>query len=257
MKKKLIVFALAIWMICFTNACKESNTTENPGLTIIADASYYPVGEGTSYKYSVERTDSNGVLSTGTRSTLLSGNAIIEDVPYQVQIDTVDMEGQISASLSYFRKTESGVFFFFDTTGLSISLSDTALQYLTLDSEIRLIYIPISDYSSWIAFKINFARAIINFNPVEVSVAYDGKDSLTVVNTDVEAVRLKFTLKYQVDPSTVPQSFFAKGWLAKDIGFVKWEGNGAIIGVLTGRGVDLADTSSVVVMNVTEYNIQR
>jgi hypothetical protein len=214
------------------------------------------LGEGTSYKYSVERTDSNGNQSNGSRSTLLSGSTTIAGVPYQIQIDTVNIAGETSTGLSYFRKTDSGVFFFLDTTGLGSSIADTLLQYLTIDPEIRLLYIPISDNSSWTAFRINLNYGIINFNPIEVSVAYDGKENLSVGSSDVQAVKLKFTLKYQTNPLSTPQNFIAYGWLAKDIGFVKWDGNGTIIGAFTGSGVDFADTNSTVVMNLMEFDIK-
>jgi hypothetical protein len=257
MKRNLILFVLLMGVVYFINACKESNTTETEEGSIVADASYYPVGEGTSYKYSVERTDSNGNQSNGSRSTLLSGSTTIAGVPYQIQIDTVNIAGETSTGLSYFRKTDSGVFFFLDTTGLGSSIADTLLQYLTIDPEIRLLYIPISDNSSWTAFRINLSyQGIINFNPIEVSVAYDGKENLSVGSSDVQAVKLKFTLKYQTNPLSTPQNFIAYGWLAKDIGFVKWDGNGTIIGAFTGSGVDFADTNSTVVMNLMEFDIK-
>jgi len=255
MTRNLMLFVLLMGVICFNNACKESNTTETEAGPIVADASYYPVGDGTSYKYSVVRTDSNGRQSNGSRSTLLSGNTTIAGVPYQIQIDTVNIAGETSTGLSYFRKTASGVFFFLDTTGLASSIADTLIQYLTIDPEIRLLYIPVGDNSSWTAFKINLNyQGIINFNPIELNIAYDGKEDLSVGGSDVEAVRLKFTLKYQT--LSAPRNFFAYGWLAKDIGFVKWEGNGTIIGAFTGSGVDFADTNSTVVMNLTEFDIK-
>lgn len=257
MKRNLLLFVLLIAVVYFINACKESSTTQTEEGTVVADTSYYPVGDGTSYKYNVDRTDSNGTQTSGNRSTLYSGNITIAGTPYQIQIDTVNISGLISRGFSYFRKTESGVFFFLDTAGLASSIPDTLIQYITIDSEIRLLYIPVSENSSWTAFRINLNyQGIINFNPIEVSVAYDGKDNLSVGGSNVEAIRLKFTLKYQTDPFTAPKNFFAYGWIAKGIGFVKWEGNSTIIGTFTGNGVDFADTSSTVVMNLTEYDIK-
>jgi hypothetical protein len=262
MKKDLIFFILLAGAICFINACKEAATTQNPVGTIVADATYYPVGDGTFYKYSEEFTDSDGIESSRSRSTLFSGNATIAGVPYQVQINTVEIAGQTSVSSFYFRKTDSGVFFFLDSTKLFPSIPDTLIQYLTIDSEVRLLYLPVSDNSIWTAFKINLNyMGLINFNPVEVTTTYDGQETLTLNlnsgNTDIETIRLKFGLKYQPDPSKPPQSFTAFGWLAKNIGFVKWGGNAAIIGAFTGDGVDFADTSSVVVIDIVDFNIAK
>lgn len=261
MKRNLILFVLIAASIYFINACKESSTTESPAGTVVADASYYPVNDGTSYKYNVDRTDSNGTKTTGERSTRYLGAQVIANVAYQAQFDSINMSGQTSTSLSYFRKTDSGVFFFLDTTGLSVSTPELIpyLQYLTIDSEMRLLFFPVSDNSNWTVFKMNINTEGFSFNPVEVNTTYDGRETLTLnlnsVSTDVEAVRLKFTLKYQTDPFTIPQNFIAYGWVAKDIGFVKWEGSGTIIGAFTGKGVDFADTSSIVLMNVTEFVI--
>jgi hypothetical protein len=105
--------------------------------------------------------------------------------------------------------------------------------------------------------NINY-QGVINFNPVELRAEYEGKDSL-VLNLapprSVQAVRIKFTLNIRTDPfSTTTTQYVARGWIAKGIGFVKWEGNGTIVGVFTGNGVDLDDTSSVYTENLIEYN---
>jgi hypothetical protein len=263
MKKNLILFVLLVGAVCFINSCKkESSSAESPGTgTDVADASYYPTGDGTSYKYSVARTDSDGTQSNGERTTRYEGTQLIANTAYQVQVDSVNISGTTTASLSYFRKSETGVFFFLDTTGLAASTPELIpyLQYLTIDSEMRLLLLPVEDNSNWSVFKMSINAPGFSFSPVEVATAYDGKETLTLSlnsgNVDIETVRLKFNLKYQSDPLKSSQNFVAYGWLAKDIGFVKWEGSGIIIGAFTGSGINFADTSSVVIMNISDYNI--
>jgi hypothetical protein len=263
MKKNLILFVLLVGAVCFINSCKkESSSSENPSAgTDIADASYYPVGDGTSYKYNVARTDSDGTQNSGERTTHYEGTQLIGNTTYQAQIDSINISGITSVSLSYFRKSETGVFFFLDTTGLAASTPELIpyLQYLTIDSEMRLLLFPIEDNSNWSVFKMTINATGFSFSPVEVTAAYDGKETLTLNlnsgNVDVETIRLKCTLKVQTDPLSPPQSFSAYCWLAKDIGLVKWDGNGTIVGAFTGNGIDFADTSSTVIMNVTDYNI--
>ena len=265
MKKNLILFVLLVGAVCFINSCKkDSSSPENPTTgTVVADASYYPAGDGTSYKYNVDKTDSNGTQSTGERTTHYMGTQLIASATYQVLIDSINISGIATTSLSYFRKDDKGVFFFLDTTGLVASTPELIpyLQYLTFDSEMKLLALPIEDNSSWSVFKMNINATGFSFSPVEVTTAYDGKETLTLNlnsgNVDVETIRLKFTLKVQTDPLSPPQSYFAYGWIAKDIGFVKWEGNGTIIGAFTGNSINFADTSSVVVQVLAEYSIAK
>ena len=180
-----------------------------------------------------------------------------------MEVDSINISGFTTASLSYFREDNNGVSFLLDTTGLVASTPAIIpyLQYLTLDSEMKLLTFPISDNSNWSVFGMTINATGFSFSPVVVTTAYDGKETLTLNlssgNVDVETVRLKFTLKVQTDPLNPPQSFVAYCWLAKDIGLVKWDGNGAIVGAFTGNGIDFADTTSTVIMNVTDYNISK
>ena len=230
MKRNLILFVLLVGTVCFINSCKkESSSSESPPTgTDIADASYYPAGDGTSYIYNVDRTDSNGTQNSGERTTHYQGTQLIESTTYQVQIDSINISGITTTNLSYFRKSETGVFFFLDTTGLAASTPELIpyLQYLSIDSEMRLLLLPIDDNSNWSVFKLTINGAGFSFSPVEVTTAYDGKETLTLNlnsgNVDVETIRLKFTLKVQSDPLNPPQSFIAYCWLAKNIGLVKW-----------------------------------
>lgn len=258
MKTKTVLLVFFISLVYLFNACKDSDSTGPPDVDV--DESYFPASDGSSYKYNIEETDSNGTQNVGERSSWYSGTESKNNVLYQVQYDSVTIAGQPASSLSYFRKTDSGVFFFIDTTGLSSEVPDSLLQYLTIDSEMRLLFLPISEGTSWTAFRINLNyQGIFNFNPIEVTAVYEGKENLTLNlnsgNTNVEAAKLKFNLKYQLDPFAPPENFEAFGWLAKDIGFVKWEGSGTIIGAFTGSGIDFDNTASVVTMNISDFNI--
>ena len=259
MKRKYILFILFISIVYLFNACKESNTSEPPNAVEVADSTYFPSNDGSYYKYDAE--SKNGSQETGERYTYYRGADIKGTTTYQVQIDSIILTGQASVeSRSYFRKSESGVFFFLDTTGLAASTPDLIpyLQYLTIDSEMRLLFLPVTDNSSWTVFKMNINSSGLSFNPVVVTAAYDGKETLTLnlnsSNVNVETVKLKFTLTIAI-PGTTTQTYTAFGWIASGIGFVKWEGNGTLIGAFTGNGIDFADTSSVHTQTLVEYNI--
>jgi hypothetical protein len=262
MKNKILLIILFGVMIYAFNACKESSTTENPQGDPVADTSYYPVSDGSYYKYTITR-DSSSSQTNGERVTYYNGTGIKGNVNYQVQIDTLTLAGQsIPPTISYFRRTDTGVFFFLDTTGLSASVPgiDTLLQYLTIDSEMRLLLLPVYDNSNWTVFKMNLNyQGVINFNPVELTAVYDGKETLTLnlnPSENVECVRLKFNLKYRSSPFNPTQEFSpAYGWIAKGIGIVQWQGNGTIVGVFSGNGIDFDDSSSVFTQNLIDYRI--
>jgi len=261
MKNKILLFILFGIMIYSFNACKESSTNENPPGDPVADTSYYPVSDGTFYKYNIQ-TDSSGNQNSGERITYYSGTSVKENVNYQIQVDTLTFGGLSSSTISYFRKTDTGVFFYLDTTGLAGAVPglDTLLQYLTIDSELRLLLLPVFDNSTWTAFKMNLNyQGLINFNPVELTAVYDGKETLTLnlnPSENVECGRLKFTLKYRSSPFNPAQEFSpAYGWIAKGIGIVKWQGNGTIIGVFSGNGIDFDDSTSVFTQNLIDYRI--
>jgi hypothetical protein len=52
------------------------------------------------------------------------------------------------------------------------------------------------------------------------------------------------------------QTFNAEAWIIQDIGSVKWEGNGTLVDVLTGVGIDFGDTTTVVNQSLIDYQIK-
>jgi len=263
MKSKLLLFILIISTVYIFNACEDSGTDpENgEGGTQVADASYFPNEDGAFYKYNIQR-DSAGTVTSGTRSSFYSGNQTVGGTPYQLQLDTLNFQGlpAILDSL-FFRKTNSGVFYFLDTTGFASSVPglDTLIQYITLDTEVRILLFPMLDNSSWSVFRMNLNyQGILNFDPVVLSARYDGTENLQLnLNPpkNVDAVKLRFTLSIKTDPFGETTTYTTYGWIAQNIGFVKWEGNGTIIGLFTGNGVDFDDTTSVFTQNIIEFNL--
>ena len=264
MRIKLILFIPIIIIIFMFNACKDSGTDPGPnGGTPVADSSYFPTTDGAYYKYNIERTDSNGT-QTGTRSSFYNGTEVIGTTTYQVQIDSLLLTGQAEIIDSmYFRKSEinSGIFYYLDTTGLASSVPglDTLLQYITLDTEMRIMLFPVYNNSNWTVFKMNLNLPPLQpFNPVELKASFDGEETLNLnLNPprEVETVRLKFTLNVKTDPFQPTRVYTAFGWVASGIGFVKWQGNGTIVGVFTGNGVDFDDTTSVYTQSITHFNL--
>lgn len=255
MIKKIVIIMSIISVIIFLEACKESSTTEPPA-DIEVDESWFPANNGSSFKYSIT-VDSLGMQTSGNRNTLYSGFAVVGGVNYQVQSDTITFGAETNVNISYFRKTNSGIFYFLDTTGLASIIPDSLLQFITFDSELRLLFFPMTGSSNWPVFRLTFNQGAISFTPVEVRGMYDGKENLTIdpLFTNVESVRIRFTLSVRLDPFNPPTVYEAFGWLVDNVGFVKWQGNGTIVSAFAGSGIDFDDTTKVVTQTLTEFSI--
>jgi hypothetical protein len=72
----------------------------------------------------------------------------------------------------------------------------------------------------------------------------------------VDAVRVKYVLSLTI-PNTPDESFTTYAWLSDRIGFIKWEGNAAILNAFTRGSVNLSDTTSVISENLISYDVKQ
>jgi len=81
--------------------------------------------------------------------------------------------------------------------------------------------------------------------------------SLPTGPTYKDAYNIKYTLTRRLNTqSPMFQTFTANAWLIQDIGPAKWEGNGTLVDVLTGVGIDFGDTTTVVNQSLIDYQIK-
>ena len=256
MKKLLSGFIIIMILGLLVSACNKDNSTNPP---VQNYTGYFPDGDGTTYTYSIAKTDSNGTQTTGTRSTEYSGTEVKNGTTYQVQIDSFNISGLSSVSLSYFRKTNDSLYYFLDTTGLSSSIPDSLQNNISLDKEMKVLSFPVNENKTWSVFQLSIKYAIFNLNVLTVDGAYDGTENITLNlnsgDTNKDAVRLKYTLSIKV-PGGPTTEYNAFAWLVDGIGIVKWQGNAAILDAFAGGGIDLSDTTSVITQNLTSYNIK-
>ncbi len=238
------------------NACNKDNSTNPP---VQNNTGYFPNGDGTTYTYSIAKTDSNGTQNTGTRSTEYSSTEVKNGTTYQVQIDSINISGVSSVSLSYFRKTNDSLYYFLDTTGLSASIPDSLRNNVSLDAEMKILSFPVDVNKTWPVFTLSIKYLIFTIPVLTVEGAYDGTENVTLhlnsgdINKD--AVRLKYTLSIEV-PGGPTTEYHASAWLVDGIGIVKWQGNAAILDAFAGGGIDLSDTTSVITQSLTSYDIK-
>ncbi len=256
MKKLSAGSILIIILALLINACSKDNSTNPP---VQNNKGYFPNNDGTKYTYSVEKTDSNGTQTTGTRSTEYSGTEVKNGTTYQVQIDSLNISGFSDISLSYFRKTNDTLFYFLDTTGLSASIPDSLRNLISLDAEMKVLSFPVTENKSWSVFKLSI-HYFITLPVLTVDATYDGTESVTLHLTSgdliKDAVKIKYTLSLSV-PNVPFTTYTAYAWLVDGIGIVKWQGNGTILNAFTGGGINLSDTTSIITQSLTSYDVKQ
>jgi len=253
---KLLSFLLA--GLLFVYSCTEENST-NPSDDKDPPV-YFPDSEGTYYNYEIIETDTNGVISTGIRNVVYLGDTLINNTRYKLQLDSIQTNLQFSVSSSYFRTTETGVFYFIDTTGFTNTLPDSLQSSVELQDEMRAYLFPLTQGTLWPVYRISVQlNEFISFDLVDITGKFISDEMLILELSDgtrtvnTKKVEIVFRLQTGVADSVI--TFNANTWLAEDIGTVKMEGSAVVLS-LFGGGLDLSDTSITVQQNLIDYDVK-
>ena len=254
---KLLSFFLA--GIFFIYSCSEENSTNPPG-----DENppvYFPNSEGTFYKYEIIETDTNGVVSTGIRNVVYLEDTLINNTRYKLQIDSIQINLQLSVSSSYFRTTETGVFYFVDTTGFTNTLPDSLQSSVEIQDEMRAYLFPLSEGTFWTVYRISIElNEFIIFNLVDITGKYISDETLILDISDgtqtVNTKKVEIVFKLQTGAADSVITFNANTWLAEDIGIVKMEGSALVLNLISGGGLDLSDISKTTTQNLIDYDVK-
>ena len=260
--RKLILLSVCLISLAFLiNACK-SNSTSTPATG--PGSSYFPNGNGTSYKYSFIETDSANNQTSGIRSTTYSGTKTFNWVVYQNEIDTVSFGDFSSVSNSLFVKSGDSVNFAIDTSGLSSSFPDSLLQYIKMSTSIKAFQFPLQENKSWQVFSITISVSGVVISIVNVTGTYIGMDqvplNLTTGATTMSAAKIQYVLTLSFpnisNPLAPPttQNYSAVAWLADNVGMIKMQGDGVILDAFTGGGTNFA--GSTVTQSLISYTIK-
>jgi hypothetical protein len=260
--KLIISYAAMILIVLLYTGCNKNNPTQPP---VQDNSNYFPNTNNTYYKCSINLTNAQGTINTGTKSTTYFGTTVSGGTTYQKQTDTL-FTGNIASStnISYFRKDGTGVYYFFDTSGISTFIPSQYLVALSISSELHLLSSPLSDGLNWQVYKLGVA--ILNYNFVDIEASYLGKENvilnLSSGQVTVNAAKIKYVLTLQIpnpnNPLAAPakSTLTAYGWYAADIGPVQWQGNSAVLNGFSGGGITLGDTTNNVTQTLTYYNIK-
>jgi len=251
---KIIFYSLVIGVIIFTFSCSEDKLVNPP--SEVKD--YFPAKVGAKFIYSLT-SGSNFVIS-GARISDITGSQNIKGTEYFVQIDSVILERELTLDTTYFRKSNSGVFYYIDTTGLGVLIPDSLRNSLRIDEESRLLFFPIQLNQTWPVFQIDITLGGIPvFTPLKTSAKVLETQQLTLAFRDtmltMEVYKIEYKLELKLDPQGSTESFIAYGYIAENIGFVKWEGESFVLNLIRGGRLDLSLTSTYILEQLQGYLI--
>ncbi len=254
---KLLSFLLA--GLLFVYSCTEENSTNPPGEENLPV--YFPNSEGTFYVYEIIQTDTNGVISTGIRNVVYLEDTLINNTRYKLQIDSIQTNLQLSVSSSYFRTTETGVFYFVDTTGFTNTLPDSLQTSVELQDEMRAYLFPLSEGTFWPVYRISIELTeFLNFNLVDIIGKYISDETLILDISDgtqtVNTKKVEIVFKLQTGATDSVITFNANTWIGEDIGLVKMEGSAIVLNLISGGGLDLSNISNTTTQNLIDYDVK-
>lgn len=238
MNKKNIVQKLVLLMLLLLlgNGCKDAVT--NPPAEIDT-RNFFPNSDGSYFLYDVTVFDSTGQIQSGTRNSYLQGDTTLQQTPYQVRIDSLELNGDLSVSGSYLRKSANGVFGYFDTTGVTAIVPDSLRNLLTISTEYRLLYFPISITQTWPVYNVSIDLGISRIDIVKLTAEVIEQDSLTIEFRNKMIIKEVFKIRYDLTLITgldlTTETYHAFAWIAEDTGFYRWEGDSELLSFFTGN----------------------
>ena len=250
MKKSLLPLLFTLMVAI---GCKESTTEPPPPEPPPNENSedYFPNSDGNYYYYNVMASDSSGLIQSGTRKIYFSGDTSLLQTPYQIRIDSLQLNGDQSNLNSYFRKSITGIFYSLDTTGFTSMVPDSLLGSISFSLEYRILFQPLEIFQIWPVFKVQVN--VIQFDIFTIDAQVISKNMIDLTLNDSTLTKDVFTIRYTAKLTTSltqpPSTFGAIAEIAEGIGFIRWEGDSEIINFFAGRNIYLENTQVVEELN--------
>jgi len=257
MLRILIQIVISITVLVFLFSCTSKEPTAPPSGQV---PDYFPNSDSTNYLFTVTESDSTGILKTGSRYVFYNGDTLINGTSYKFQKDSVKTGSEIEERMSNFRKSETGVFYFIDTSGFAAALPDTLRNRMTITSEMQTLLLLLAEGSFWQVFKVTIAlQPGITYAPYRITASYVKEEDvlLHLVSGDlnVTAKKNKYDLEFRFDPEEPTKKFTAFSWVADKIGITKMDGNAIVVNTILNSEVNLDDSSKTVTQDLIDYNI--
>lgn len=266
MRKYFFIAIGLIATVFYFNACKSNSISPSDNSSTSSGASYYPNGDGTSYKYSVVRTDSAGNQITGSRTVLYAGTSVSGTVTYQNELDTITFGVLASITHSLFVKDNNGVSLVLDTTGFYKVIPAAYQPYISISQNIKVFQSSFQNGTPWTVFDIALKYNALSMDLVSVVASYKGMEqiplSLTSGAVNQSAAKIQYTITIKTpdpnNPLATPttSTYTAYTWYADKIGVIQVQGNATLLSAFTGSGINFADTTSTITQSLVSYSIK-
>jgi hypothetical protein len=253
--KRILLLSLSLLFIII--ACKESVTEPQDPADVINDK-YYVLNNGSNLVYTLSITDTNSITVNGFRYFKINDSTLIGATYYKNQIDSFEtylpFDTLTTSVISNIRGTNGGVYTYADTTGLIDFLPDSLRQYLSADVESRLLFYPLTLSQGFPVYTLTLSAFIIGINVIDVDAKVESEEivNLTVNNIQTQFNSYKIKYNFVVRTSSTNEYLYtAYGWVVKDLGFIKWDGDSEVFNFLFNENIFPPETN--VKMDLISY----
>jgi hypothetical protein len=257
MKKSIIILITSLLSLYFS-ACSKSSNPVSDNSNQNSAATYFPGEVGSNFNYEIQVDSSGGNSRFGERLVTFTGTTTKENINYYIQSNNTTLSGVETSTISYFRRTIGGIYYFVDTTGLYRFIGNFVAYP---DKELGILTNNLSNNATWTVYKMNVSV----FSIINLTATYQGSEDL-VLNlksgqVSKTADKIKYSLTLTIPALTdsakaVNSKFDASFWFVKDIGLVKNQGNLTVVNAICGYDIDFSDTTKTIVQNLTSYEIK-
>jgi len=250
MKKILAFFPILLFF-----ACSESTTEP---LVNNDPIDFFPNQDANFYNYNVSLFDTNGIiLQTGTRKSIYNGDTILYGRSFQVKSDVFELTILQTENNSYFRKHTSGVNngITLDSIGSYYVLPDSLRHNFSLALEYPFLNDSLEINQTWHVFEI--WADIPQFEIFNVDAEVISLDTLTIsfqnTTRSAEVFKIRYDARFTTGFSQSPKLFEVNAWIAKGIGFIKWEGDAKLINFFA--GAEIYPINTIVLEELESYKV--
>ncbi|WP_337865117.1 hypothetical protein [Ignavibacterium sp.] len=254
MKKIIKYFSLIILLILVS--CKENSVVNPPS----GNLDFFPAKAEAKYSFNFYYVLNPGL--NGTKFISIGNLNNINGTEYFAETDSSIFERTITVDTTFFRKSKTGVFYFIDTTGVSEFIPDSIRNSLSIDTESRLLFFPLTINQTWPVYQVDVTfSGVPVYSIIKISAKVIDSYLLTKTFRDSSITKLVNKIQYDMDvqlsPTSPKETFTAFGYTMDGIGFIKWEGDTLVLDLIRGGRLNFTGTitSSTVVEELTNYFI--
>jgi hypothetical protein len=256
MNKRILILITLIVSLYYV-ACSKSSNPVSDNSNQNSAVKYFPGEVGSNFNYVIQ-VDSSGGLLQGERIVSFTGSTTKDNTTYYIQSNKTTLSGMETNTLSYFRRTIGGVYYFVDTTGLYKFIGSFTANP---DKELGILTNNLTTNATWTVYKMNVSI----FSVINLTATYEGSEDLVLnlhsgqVTKTADKIKYSLTLNIPALTDTskpVLSKFDASFWFVKDIGLVKNQGNLTVVNAICGYDIDFGDTTKTIVQDLSSYEIK-